>query len=83
MHTNTQRRQHPYAVFVKCSTALVPYLGHLYRATFALAIYPSGVEGLADSSSTKPGKPRFTAPGAYRPIAPHPYYQQDLVFMYC
>jgi len=57
------------AVFIKCSNILVPYLGHLYWATFALAIYPQEWKDSRTVVLHKPGKPDYTVPGAYRPIA--------------
>ena len=59
----------PNAVFIKCCNALVPYLGHLYRATFALAVYPQEWKDSRTVVLRKPGKPDYTAPGAYWPIA--------------
>ena len=59
----------PNAIFIKCSKALVPYLGHLYQATFALAIYPQEWKDSQTVVLWKPGKPNYTMPGAYQPIA--------------
>jgi len=44
-------------------------MGHLYWATFALAIYPQEWKDSWTVVLRKPGKPNYTAPGAYRPIA--------------
>jgi Reverse transcriptase (RNA-dependent DNA polymerase)/Endonuclease-reverse transcriptase len=59
----------PNAVFTKCGNTLVPYLGHLYWATFALNIYPQEWMDSRTVILRKPGKPDYAAPGAYRPIA--------------
>jgi Reverse transcriptase (RNA-dependent DNA polymerase) len=59
----------PNAIFIKCSATHVPYLGHLYRATFALAIYPPEWKDSRTVVLRKPGKPDYTTPGAYLPIA--------------
>ncbi|KAA1478292.1 hypothetical protein DENSPDRAFT_748331, partial [Dentipellis sp. KUC8613] len=59
----------PNAVYKECSDDLVPYLGPLYRATFALNLYPSEWKDSTTVVLRKPGKSDYSLPGAYRPIA--------------
>ena len=56
-------------VFKNCSDLLVPWMGHFFRATFELKFFPN--EWLTSKTVVirKPGRPDYSAPKAYRPIA--------------
>jgi len=56
-------------VFTKCADQLVPWMGHLFRATFEFNVFPT--EWLTSKTVVirKPGRPDYSAPKAYRPIA--------------
>jgi len=55
-------------VFHKCATALVPFMGPIFRATFSLSIYPEQWKRSSTIVLRKPGRPDYSAPKAYRPI---------------
>ena len=56
-------------VFTKCADQLVLWMGHLFRATFELNVFPN--EWLMSKTVVihKPGQPNYSAPKAYCPIA--------------
>ena len=56
-------------IFIKTSDILVPWMGHLFRATFLLNYFPE--EWLTSKTVVirKPGHPNYGLPKAYRPIA--------------
>ena len=56
-------------VFIKCADMLVQWMGHLFRATFTFHVFPD--EWLTSKTVVirKPGRPDYSAPKAYRPIA--------------
>jgi hypothetical protein len=56
-------------VFKQCSDALVPYLVHLFNATFTYRTYFEPWRRFTTVVLRKPGKPNYTIPKAYRPIA--------------
>lgn len=56
-------------VFKKCSGILVPHLLHLFCATFLLRTYFDPWREFTTVVLRKPGKPDYTIPKAYRPIA--------------
>ena len=56
-------------VFTRCADLLVSHLGPIYRATFALKVYPRQWKNSVTVVLRKPGKPDYTVPGAHRPIA--------------
>ena len=56
-------------VLMKCASQLVPYLGHIFRATFELCAYPDSWKEFTTVVLRKPGKADYTIPNAYRPIA--------------
>jgi len=58
----------PNSVFTRNRELLVPHLGPLYRATDTLKYYPDDWKCTETPVLRKPGKPDYSAPGAYRPI---------------
>jgi len=56
-------------VFKKCKEQLVPYLTHLFNATMELGTYYDPWREFTTVVLRKPGKPDYTVPKAYRPIA--------------
>jgi len=56
-------------VFTKCANQLVPWMGHLFQATFKFNVFPT--EWLTSKTVVirKPGWPDYSTPKAYRPIA--------------
>ena len=59
----------PNIVYKNCSSILVPFLGPIFRATFALSIYPQEWKDSRTLVLRKLGKPDYSNPNAYRPIA--------------
>ncbi|QRV80136.1 Reverse transcriptase from transposon X-element protein [Ceratobasidium sp. AG-Ba] len=59
----------PNCVYTNCADILVPLLVPLYRATFALKYYPQAWRESVTVVLRKPGKPDYSKPKAYRPIA--------------
>ena len=53
----------------KFAGILVERLGHIYWATFSLRVYPDGWKKSISVVLRKPGKPDYTVPNAYRPVA--------------
>ena len=49
----------PNAVITKCRDVLVPFLGPIYRATFALGVYPTAWKVTSTIALPKPGKPDY------------------------
>ncbi|KAF5392001.1 hypothetical protein D9757_003364 [Collybiopsis confluens] len=58
----------PNDLFKACKEELVPYLGPIYRATFALPIYPEEWAANETIVLRKPGKPDYQKVGAWRPV---------------
>jgi hypothetical protein len=56
-------------VFVKTADLLPPHLGHIFRVTFDLEFYPETWKLSTTVVLRKPGRPDYTIPKAYRPIA--------------
>src|SRR5271168_1655579 len=77
--TRAIKRLHPFkapgmngisnAVLINCERLLTPFLGPIFRATFDLEHYPSQWKRYVTAAIRKPGKPDYTVPNAYRPIA--------------
>jgi len=59
----------PNAVLTHCIDLLVGHLGPIYRATFKLDHYPMKWKQYKTVVLKKPGRPDYTNPSAYRPIA--------------
>jgi len=59
----------PNIVIKQSTTALMPYLGILFRATFELEVYPDSWRQSSIIVLQKPGRPNYTLAKAYRPIA--------------
>ncbi|KIJ39724.1 hypothetical protein M422DRAFT_174834, partial [Sphaerobolus stellatus SS14] len=59
----------PNVVLQKNAGLLLPYLGPLYRATFALRYYPPQWKLSSTIVLRKPERPDYSAAKAYRPIA--------------
>lgn len=57
------------AIFTHCKEVLTTRLGPIYRATFKLGIYPKQWKIYTTIVLRKPGKPDYSVPKAYRPIA--------------
>jgi len=57
------------SVLTHCVDILITHLGPIFRATFKLKHYPERWKRFNTSVLRKPGKPDYTVPGAYRPIA--------------
>ena len=57
------------AVFKNCSGLLSSYLTHLFNAVFALNTYYDPWREFTTVVLRKPGKPDYTVPKVYRPIA--------------
>jgi hypothetical protein len=55
-------------VFIYTRELLVPHLGPIFRATDTLKIYPDDWKLTETPILKKPGKPDYTAAGAWRPI---------------
>jgi ribonuclease HI len=53
----------------ECTELLIPFLGPIFRATFTLKAYPTCWKVSTTVVLQKPGKPDYTIPKAYRPIA--------------
>ena len=56
-------------VFKQCAELLTPYLTHLFNAVFDLNTYYDPWREFTTVVLRKPGKPDYTVPKAYRPIA--------------
>jgi hypothetical protein len=56
-------------VFKECTEVLVPYLVHLFNAVFSHHTYYEPWRKFTTIVLRKPGKPNYTIPKAYRPIA--------------
>jgi hypothetical protein len=56
-------------VFKECAEVLVPYLTHLFNAVFTYHTYYEPWRKFTTVVLRKPGKPNYTIPKAYRPIA--------------
>jgi len=56
-------------VFKRCSEQLTPYLTYLFNAVFTLNTYFDPWREFTTVVLRKPGKPDYTVPKAYRPIA--------------
>jgi len=56
-------------VFKQCSDTLIPYLTHLFNAVFTHKTYYPPWKSFTTVVLRKPGKPDYTVPKAYRPIA--------------
>ena len=77
--TRTIRKLSPYKapglngicniVFIKNADILVPWMGHLFRATFSLNYFPESWLISKTVVIRKPGRPDYGLPKAYRPIA--------------
>lgn len=59
----------PNVVLTRCIQEIVPYLGHIYRATFTAKHYPERWKRYKTAVLRKPGRPDYSSPNAYRPIA--------------
>ena len=59
----------PNSVLLHAREELVPYLAPLYRATNTLDYYPQEWSLTETLILKKPGKPDYTSPTAWRPIA--------------
>ncbi|KII88886.1 hypothetical protein PLICRDRAFT_83129, partial [Plicaturopsis crispa FD-325 SS-3] len=57
------------SVFTHCKQFLVPHMGPIIRATFQLEHYPHEWQISETVALRKPGKPDYSAPKAFRPIA--------------
>ena len=57
------------SVLTHCANQLIPYLGPIYRASVKLKYYPERWKRFTTVVLRKGGKPDYTVPGAYRPIA--------------
>ena len=57
------------SVLTHCADLLAPHLGPIYRATFNVGYYPNKWKTYKTVVLRKPGKPDYTTPNAYRPIA--------------
>jgi len=57
------------SILTHCANSLAPRLGPIYRATFDLSYYPRKWKTYKTVVLRKPGKPDYTIPNAYRPIA--------------
>ena len=56
-------------VFKKCTNILVPQMLRLFRAVFLLSTYHDSWREFPTIVLHKPGKPNYSVPKAYRPIA--------------
>lgn len=56
-------------MYKKCVRTLVPFLGPIFCATFSLGIYPQEWKDSCTVIIQKQGKPDYTSPNTYRPIA--------------
>jgi ribonuclease HI len=59
----------PNSILINCAELIVPYLGHIFRATFDLEHYPKQWKKYITVAVRKPGKADYTIANAYRPIA--------------
>src|SRR5271155_3906065 len=57
------------SILLHCEDLLTPFLGPIFRATFDLEHYPKQWKKYVTAAIRKPGKPDYTIPNAYRPIA--------------
>src|SRR5271163_880369 len=57
------------SVLTHCADLLTPHLGPIFRATFNASYYPRRWKKYKTVVLRKPGKPDYTIPNAYRPIA--------------
>jgi hypothetical protein len=57
------------AIFVNCADTLVPHMGPIFRATFNFKFYPEQWKISTTVVLRKPGRPDYSIPKAYRPIA--------------
>jgi len=57
------------SVLTHCADLLAPRLGPIFRATFDTSYYPRNWKTYKTVVLRKPGKPDYTIPNAYRPIA--------------
>jgi hypothetical protein len=57
------------SILTHCADLLAPHLGPIYRATFNVDHYPNKWKTYKTVVLRKPGKPDYTTPNAYRPIA--------------
>ena len=59
----------PNAVFKNCADTLTPHLLHIYKAVFLLNTYYPAWQEFNTVVLRKAGKPDYSVPKAYRPIA--------------
>ena len=57
------------SVLTHCADLLAPHLGPIFRATFNANYYPAKWKTYKTVVLRKPGKPDYSVPNAYRPIA--------------
>src|SRR5271168_3360260 len=57
------------SILTHCADILTPYLGPIFRATFTVGYYPHKWKRYKTIVLRKPGKPDYSIPNAYRPIA--------------
>ena len=57
------------SVLTHCADILAPHLGPVFRASFNADYYPASWKKYKTVVLRKPGKPDYTVPNAYRPIA--------------
>ncbi|KAF8579194.1 hypothetical protein K439DRAFT_1289972, partial [Ramaria rubella] len=57
------------SVLTHCANELTPYLGHLFRATFTLGIFPQDLKTTTTAALRKPNKGAYALAKAWRPIA--------------
>ena len=57
------------SILTHCGDILAPHLGPIFRATFNADYYPKKWKKYKTVVLRKPGKPDYTVPNAYRPIA--------------
>src|SRR5271155_4343362 len=57
------------SVLTHCADLLTPHLGPIFRATFNVGYYPQKWKKYKTIVLRKPGKPDYSIPNAYRPIA--------------
>ena len=57
------------SVLTHCADILAPHLGPIFRASFNADYYPAKWKKYKTVVLRKPGKPDYTVPNAYRPIA--------------
>ncbi|KAF5384810.1 hypothetical protein D9615_000965 [Tricholomella constricta] len=59
----------PNVVLTKTKDVIIPFLGPIYRATFAIGVYPKKWKVFNTAVLRKTGKDDYSTPNAYRPIA--------------